>query len=139
MQVCGHSCALQKLALSVCDLFCEVLCRYIASVGEKVTKRQLLQMAEGTEIDGAICTPISVEIVTEAMEVNGTRHKERLRLVVGEGRNREVRRIIEAVGLTVTALKRVRIGSMRLPRELGLGQFKVLSEFEAKKIIGKET
>jgi len=43
------------------------------------------------------------------------------RVVLAEGRNREVRRIVEAVGARVSRLVRVRFGSLRLPLDLQAG------------------
>ena len=54
---------------------------------------------------------------------------EQLRFVLREGRKRQIRRMCEAVGLTVAALKRVRVGRVRLG-QLPLGQWRYLAPGE---------
>ncbi|NMM26071.1 MAG: rRNA pseudouridine synthase [Glaciimonas sp.] len=50
------------------------------------------------------------------------------RVIIGEGRNREVRRMFEAIGLTVSRLIRTRYGAMTLPRGLKRGRWEEMEE-----------
>ncbi|SMB29579.1 23S rRNA pseudouridylate synthase [Sterolibacterium denitrificans] len=57
------------------------------------------------------------------------------RVTIAEGRNREVRRMFEAVGLTVSRLMRVRYGSLQMPPRLKRGMTLELSPEEVKRLI----
>jgi len=57
------------------------------------------------------------------------------RVVIGEGRNREVRRMFEAVGLTVSRLIRTRYGVMTLPPNLKRGRWEELEENAARDLL----
>jgi 23S rRNA pseudouridine2605 synthase len=57
------------------------------------------------------------------------------RVVIGEGRNREVRRMFEAVGLTVSRLIRTRYGAMTLPTGLKRGRWEELEENDVRNFL----
>ena len=56
------------------------------------------------------------------------------RVTIAEGRNREVRRLFEAVGLTVSRLVRVRFGPVALPPRLARGRWLELGEQDVRRL-----
>ncbi|XP_062216768.1 putative ribosomal large subunit pseudouridine synthase SVR1, chloroplastic isoform X2 [Phragmites australis] len=88
---------------------------YVVTIDGAVHKKHLITISEGTKIDGVKCIPDLVELLAAQSDTRKTR----LRIVVHEGRNHEVRELVQNAGLQVYALKRVRIGRFRLPADLG--------------------
>ncbi|KAL3649986.1 putative ribosomal large subunit uridine synthase svr1, chloroplastic [Castilleja foliolosa] len=91
---------------------------YIATINGAVSKQHLFAISEGTIVEGVHCTPDSVELLPNQPDIS----RPRLRIVVHEGRNHEVRELVKKAGLQIHALKRVRIGGFRLPSDLGIGK-----------------
>ena len=83
---------------------------YIARVTGQVTARALRSLRRGVELEDGLAQPRMVRKVRLGEEETG------LKLVLMEGRKREVRRLLKAVGHPVVALARTRFGPFRLDR-----------------------
>lgn len=87
--------------------------------GGRVSAGSLRRLREGVELDGETTAPAKVSQPAEGV----------LRIVIHEGRNRQVRRMCEAVGHPVARLVRTRIGPLRDP-SLAPGEWRELSQVE---------
>jgi len=96
---------------------------YLAEVDARPSERQLARLRRGLELDDGPARVLSARAVARA----GSRGA--LRLVMAEGRKREVRRLLAAVGLPVRRLVRLRVGPVRLGR-LRPGESRALSPEE---------
>ena len=80
------------------------------------------------EDDGTRLAPVRVEYVDGDTFSRPPRH--RLRFFLHEGRNRQIRRMCEHVGLRVSRLIRTAINGLRLPRDLRPGEWRDLAPSE---------
>jgi 23S rRNA pseudouridine2605 synthase len=69
----------------------------------------------------------------EARAAGGSKGRGAVRLVIAEGRKREVRRMLEAVGLPVRRLIRLRVGPVRLGR-MKPGELRELEPEDVRKL-----
>lgn len=96
---------------------------YRVTVREKVTEEQLTKLTEGIMLDGTKTLPCDIHIIDKG------ENRTVLNVVLYEGRNRQIRRMCEAVGLTVIRLKRTEIAGVRLGM-LPQGKWRELNEKE---------
>ncbi|KRG77241.1 hypothetical protein ABB28_01025 [Stenotrophomonas chelatiphaga] len=82
---------------------------------EKVDDNTILRLQRGVALEDG---PAKFD---EVERIGGTDSHDWFRVVVKEGRNREVRRLWESQGCQVSRLKRTRYGTVSLPRELTRG------------------
>jgi 23S rRNA pseudouridine2605 synthase len=95
---------------------------YLAEVeGGSVAQGKLRALREGVELDDGMTAPADVSQPTPGV----------LRITIHEGRNRQVRRMCDAIGHPVRRLVRVRIGSLH-DRSLQPGQWRELTAAELK-------
>jgi len=97
---------------------------YLVQVVGQVTEGKLKQLRHGLRLDGRQLKPAKVTLVGDR----------RLRFVLKEGRNRQIRRMCELVGLTVVDLFRVRIGPLKLG-DLPEGRWRALTPQEREALL----
>ena len=81
---------------------------YLAEVEGAPTAKQIARVRSGVELDDGPARAVRARIVATS------KGRGAVRLVMTEGRKREVRRLLAAVGLPVTRLVRLRVGPIRL-------------------------
>jgi 23S rRNA pseudouridine2605 synthase len=101
---------------------------YLAEVEGTPGRRHLTRLLRGVSLDDGVASARS------ASTVAGHRGRSAIRLVMTEGRKREVRRMLEAVGLPVRRLVRVRVGPVRLGR-LAAGEIRELDPDEVRELL----
>ncbi len=101
----------------------EVPKTYMARIAGTMTEKDLNRIRSGIELDGVMTKKCKAHIV----ETNKAYTK--VHITITEGRNRQVRRMFEAIGRTVEFLKRVSIGKLKLTG-LDRGEMRPLTEEE---------
>ena len=100
--------------------------------GEELTQAQLDQLKTGIKLDDGMA---SLSAIIKQPD-QGTESKNYwYRIILKEGRNREVRRMFEYFDLTVSRLIRTRFGPVSLPPRLKRGQYYELTEIEVAEVM----
>ncbi len=115
----------------------EYVCRVRAPEGMETVPDNLVdRLARGVALEDG---PAKFDMIER---IGGTDSHDWFRVVVKEGRNREVRRLWESQGCQVSRLKRTRYGKISLPQPLLRGQSQELPEAQVEKLraeLGLET
>lgn len=98
---------------------------YLVRVTGKITAEKVARLCHGLTMDGRQLKPAKVNVI----------EGQQLRFVLKEGRNRQIRRMCELVGMHVMDLVRIRIGSLQLG-DLPEGSWRVLTEAERSGLTG---
>ena len=100
---------------------------YLTKVSNRVTPEEITALRKGVMIEGKMTSPASVRLIRE------NTFDTVLLISIHEGRNRQVRRMIDAIGHQVVSLKRVKFGPVELG-SLPAGMWRRLSEDEIEKL-----
>lgn len=101
---------------------------YLVTVNKPVTQGFLKQMGEGVHIKKEEKGQILLDAVTRPCRVERV-GKQRFRIILTQGLNRQIRRMCEALGYRVQQLQRVRVVNIEL-RGLPLGHFREVGQEE---------
>lgn len=101
---------------------------YRVTVRPTITEEQITALTTGIEIDGRMTMPSEVRVI-EKKEGRVV-----LEIIIYEGRNRQIRKMCDSLGLEVARLKRTQIGSVKLGM-LKQGDWRNLTEEEVHKLV----
>lgn len=91
-----------------------------------VTKEEIENLKNGVEIDdGYVTKPAKVKI----LKIDEEKRISRVQITIHEGKNRQVRKMCDAIGMKVLALHRCKIGNLDV-KDLKLGEWRYLSRRE---------
>lgn len=108
----------------------EITKTYTVTVRGIIENDAVEKLRNGVEIEDYKTRPAKVKILKTDEEKNISR----LEITIHEGKNRQVRKMCEAVGSKVVALHRSKIGDIGV-KDLKLGTWRYLKDFEVKEIL----
>lgn len=100
---------------------------YIAVADDDFDSISINRLRSGVDIGGYVTAPAKVSYAGSGFKHNS------IMITIFEGKNRQIRRMVEAVGLHVKSLKRVGIGNIN-DSKLELGEWRHLSYIEIRKL-----
>lgn len=100
---------------------------YRVTVRPSINEEQITKLTTGIEIDGRMTMPSEVRVIQKQ------EGRVVLEIIIYEGRNRQIRKMCDALGLEVARLKRTQIGSVKLGM-LKQGDWRNLTEEEVHKL-----
>lgn len=101
---------------------------YRVTLRPGVSEEQLVQISTGILIDGKMTAPAKARVLEQQQG------RAVVEIVLYEGRNREIRKMCDALGLEVARLKRTAVGPVRLAM-LPQGRWRELSKEEVKALL----
>lgn len=106
---------------------------YVAKLNAIIKGEQINKLKDGIELDGVIVKPSRVKL----KKVNQETNTSTVEITIHEGKNHQVKRMFEAVGILVDKLKRERIGIFNL-EGLQSGEYRKLTPKEVAIIYSKK-
>lgn len=94
-----------------------------------IENAQVEELEKGVKIEEYITKPAKVKI----LKIDNEKNISRIQITIHEGKNRQVRKMCEAVGKKVLALHRAKIGSLDV-KDLKIGEWRYLSKKEIEKL-----
>lgn len=103
---------------------------YTVTLKGIIKESEVNELKNGVTIEEYITKPAKVKI----LKIDEEKSQSRLEITIHEGRNRQVRKMCEAIGYSVLALHRSEIAGIGV-KDVPLGKWRYLTEKEVKKIL----
>lgn len=104
---------------------------YNATIRGIIKQEEIEKLKKGIKIEDYITRPAKVKI----LKIDNEKNQSRLQISIHEGKNRQVRKMCEAIGHKVLALHRSKIAGIEV-KDVPLGKWRYLTKKEIKSIIG---
>lgn len=108
----------------------EITKTYNVTVVGKITKEEVEKLENGVDIGDFVTNKANVKI----LKIDETKNISRLSITIHEGKNRQIRRMCEAIGRKVLGLHRSKIGTLTV-KDLPLGKWRYLKKEEVQKLL----
>jgi 23S rRNA pseudouridine2605 synthase len=99
---------------------------YHVKVNRSIDENSIERLAEGIKIDGKKTAPAKIFIIPH------TENKE-FKITIHEGRNRQIRKMMEAAGYFIRKLRRIEYAELNI-KGLKKGEWRNLTEYEIKQL-----
>lgn len=103
---------------------------YNVTVVGKISKEDINNLENGVDIGEFITSKAQVKI----LKIDEEKNISRLQITIHEGKNRQIRRMCEAIGKRVLSLHRSKIGNITV-KDLKLGTWRYLKKSEIEKLL----
>ena len=120
-----------ELAQKVLHPSFEVKKTYLAIINGKISKNKLQALENGIELDGKKTWPAILEVM------DSKHGQTKIKIIIHEGRKRQVRRMFAAIGHRVIHLKRLAYGNLHLGN-LAVGKYRFLNKNDLDKLFSKK-
>ena len=108
----------------------EISKTYTVTLRGIIDKEDITKLERGVDIDGYVTKPAKARI----MKTDEEKDVSRVEIIIHEGKNRQVRKMCEAIGKKVLALHRSKIGNIGV-KDLKPGEWRYLTSREVKSLM----
>ena len=106
---------------------------YNATITGKITADEVKALTDGVEIDNEGEIYKTKPAIVKILKIDEEKNISRVQITIHEGKNREVRKMVESLGKKVIALHRSKIGDLTV-KDIQLGKWKYLTEKDVQKL-----
>ena len=110
----------------------EITKTYNVTIAGKINTEEIEILKNGVDIGGFVTSKATVKI----LKIDETKNISRLQITIHEGKNRQVRKMCEAIGKKVLSLHRSKIGNISV-KDLKIGTWRYLKKSEIEELIKK--
>lgn len=110
----------------------EITKTYTVTLKGTITKQDVEDLENGVDIGDFVTNKAKVRI----LKIDEEQNKSRLEITIHEGKNRQIRRMCEAIGKKVLALHRSKIGTIGV-KDLKIGTWRYLKQSEVDELLKK--